>query len=370
MTSFQFEAIGGDWIDPPLLIPAALPLELSGESIRSRLITSSDTPGEELALRPDLTLPVANHYLAEAGGEPVSYRYFGRAFRQARTEGEPVEFNQTGFENFGHTDRLERDVATLTAICSEIADAGIRNAQLNLGDVSIFHAVVDALALSDHWDARIRRANKRREGVEAVLASAEGQTVKASSALAQTLAKLPADDARDLLDEVMSISGTEVVGGRTKEEILERLQARAEAANAGAMPDKARAVLGALKGVSGTPDIFLKKLRALASEYALNLSSVLEYTDTLFSALSDRDMPFWANAHVSVQFGRRFDYYDGLVFELYHAGLTREKPLALGGRYDGLVSWLSKGAKDVPAVGGVVRPDRVEAALNLEGGEA
>ena len=33
MNRIQFEAIGGDWIDPPLLMPAAIPLELSGENI-------------------------------------------------------------------------------------------------------------------------------------------------------------------------------------------------------------------------------------------------------------------------------------------------------------------------------------------------
>tara|TARA_X000000950_G_scaffold53718_1_gene63994 strand:+ start:189787 stop:190899 length:1113 start_codon:yes stop_codon:yes gene_type:complete len=368
VTSFQFEAIGGEWIDPPILIPAALPLELSGESIRNRLITSSDTPGEELALRPDLTLPAAMYFLASGDEAPVSYRYRGRAFRQPRSAVERAEFDQTGFENFGHEDKLARDVLTLSTMCEEVAGAGVRDGQLYLGDVSIFHAVVDALELSRHWNARVTRAFRRREGLQALLKTG-GAEDNRHSALAETLANLPADAARDLLDEVMSLSGTEIVGGRTKDEILERLQARAEAASAGDMPDKAREVLNVFTGISGPPSVFLARLKELVSQFSLGLEGMTEKTEKLFEALSQKNMPFWSQAHVSVQFGRRFDYYDGMVFELCHTSLSSERPLATGGRYDGLLTWLSEGEHNLPAVGGVIRPDRVEAAVKAEAGE-
>ena len=67
--------------------------------------------------------------------------------------------------------------------------------------------------------------------------------------------------------------------------------------------------------------------------------------------LTEQDVPFWKQAHVSVQFGRRFDYYDGLVFELAHTGLGTKRPLAAGGRYDGLLSRLSGSAKASPLLG-------------------
>jgi len=55
-------------------------------------------------------------------------------------------------------------------------------------------------------------------------------------------------------------------------------------------------------------------------------------------------------------FGRSMlEYYDGFVFGF--SGVTRPDlpPVATGGRYDALVSVLGR---DVPAVGGMIRPAR------------
>ena len=56
-------------------------------------------------------------------------------------------------------------------------------------------------------------------------------------------------------------------------------------------------------------------------------------------------------------FGRAFGYYDGLVFEVRSATLGEERPVAAGGRYDGLPMRL--GATSAQgAVGCMVRPAR------------
>jgi len=51
-------------IDPPVLQPAEPFLDLSGEDIRRRMFLASDPHGDELCLRPDLTIPVSRAYLA------------------------------------------------------------------------------------------------------------------------------------------------------------------------------------------------------------------------------------------------------------------------------------------------------------------
>ena len=49
---------------PAILQPAEPFLDLSGEDIRKSLYLTTDASGEELCLRPDLTIPVARDYLA------------------------------------------------------------------------------------------------------------------------------------------------------------------------------------------------------------------------------------------------------------------------------------------------------------------
>ena len=55
-------------------------------------------------------------------------------------------------------------------------------------------------------------------------------------------------------------------------------------------------------------------------------------------------------------FGRRLDYYTGLVFEVLAPEAA--KPLAGGGRYDRLLSLLGS-TREVPAVGFSIWLDRV-----------
>src|SRR5229473_3231584 len=56
--------------EPAILQPAEPFLDLSGEDIRKSLYLTTDASGEELCLRPDLTIPVARNYLASPRAGP------------------------------------------------------------------------------------------------------------------------------------------------------------------------------------------------------------------------------------------------------------------------------------------------------------
>ncbi|HVG48610.1 MAG TPA: ATP phosphoribosyltransferase regulatory subunit, partial [Rubellimicrobium sp.] len=58
-------------------------------------------------------------------------------------------------------------------------------------------------------------------------------------------------------------------------------------------------------------------------------------------------------------FGRTtLEYYDGFVFGLFADGSPELPAVATGGRYDALTRVLGRG-REVPAVGGVIRPELV-----------
>ena len=62
--------------------------------------------------------------------------------------------------------------------------------------------------------------------------------------------------------------------------------------------------------------------------------------------------------------GHAFEYYDGLTFEVRSTALGADRPVAVGGRYDGLPARLD-GPAGGRAVGCMVRPWRA-----FKGGEA
>src|SRR3954447_8277442 len=106
---------------PGILQPAEPFLDLSGEDIRKSLYLTTDASGEELCLRPDLTIPVARDYLASPrAGQPSGFCYLGPVFRHRG--GRPSEFLQAGIESFGRQDRAAAD-AEMLALALEATSA-------------------------------------------------------------------------------------------------------------------------------------------------------------------------------------------------------------------------------------------------------
>lgn len=360
------ETLGGELVDPPAILPADIPLELSGEAVRARLCVFSDTSGAERVMRPDLTLPIAareaNARASGAGCVSV-YRYAARAFRLPSTPGDPMEFMQVGFEKFGAPAAPDTDAELFQIVGEAAAEAGGKIARVSMGDLSVFPAFVDALGLADVTAGLLKRAFRTHGGVRALLAQAPDQ---AERDLAEKLAD--PDERADILASELQTRGIEHVGLRSLEEIAAGLVAKADAATLGGVPDEARDVLEHVLDVTAAPDAAAGALSALARDASLDaampcLDRLAARNDKMQAAAPE----LMACAVFQTPFGRRFNYYDGFVFEMFGAGADAAHPLGAGGRYDRLVFDLSSGAANVTAVGGVVRPDRVALSMEAQG---
>ena len=76
-------------------------VERSGESFRRFIFSFNDQNGNELCLRPDLTIASCLKYLndKEKGARKVFYN--GQAFRKTLNRADPIIRNQIGFEIIG-----------------------------------------------------------------------------------------------------------------------------------------------------------------------------------------------------------------------------------------------------------------------------
>src|SRR5205807_4355643 len=150
----HYERAGYVRAEPALLQPAEPFLDLSGEDIRRRMYLTTDAAGRELCLRPDLTIPVSRDYLASpAAGEPQGFCYLGPVFRY-RSEGES-EFLQAGIESFGRRDIAAADAEMLSLGLEATAHYGIDAPEIRMGDVGLFAALIEALALAPAWKRRL-----------------------------------------------------------------------------------------------------------------------------------------------------------------------------------------------------------------------
>ena len=97
-----FERAGFDHIAPDIIQPADIFLERSGEDIRARTFVFTDPAGNEMCLRPDLTVPACRYHLSHAAdvAAEAKYCYLGQAFRFPNERLSPQEFSQAGLEWF------------------------------------------------------------------------------------------------------------------------------------------------------------------------------------------------------------------------------------------------------------------------------
>ncbi len=355
-------AVGARAVDAPILQPLNLLLDLAGEAMRARLFVVQAEGGVEACLRPDFTVAVARQHI-DSGATAGRYIYEGPAFRSA-PEGEgPEEFVQLGVELFapasGRT--VEADVEIASLAWRAAAAGGRDDLTLWLGDVGLFSAFIASLGLPDALAARLKRVAGRPRLLGAELARAgEATPARAGGQLAAMLSGLPQGEAAMMLEEVWALAGVEPVGGRGPGEIAARLVRRAAAAQAPALTNAQAAAICDFMAICEAPAPGLAKVRTLTGS-APALESALEDWTQRLAGLADIPAE---RMRFSPALGHAFDYYDGLTFEVRSAVLGTERPVASGGRYDGLLTRLG-GASDARAVGCVVRPWRA-----LAGGEA
>ena len=346
---------GAEVVDAPILQPLNLLLDLAGEAMRARLFVVQAAGGVEECLRPDFTVAVATQHIARGQAEG-RYAYEGAAFRASPGGDRPEQFVQLGVELFAPArgDNAAAD-AEIAGLAWAAASAGGRSdLTLWLGDVGLFSAFIEALALPDALAARLKRVAGRPRLLNAELARAgEAALASGGGQLATMLSGLSENETAVLLEEVWALAGVAPVGGRGPAEIAARLVQRAAAADAPALTEAQATAIRAFMAISEAPATGLSKVRALAGT-SQTLDGALADWKTRLSGLSGIPTE---RLRFAPALGHAFDYYDGLTFEVRSEALGADRPVASGGRYDGLLARLG-GPADAGAVGCVVRPWR------------
>ena len=336
-------------VDPPVLQPAEPFLDLSGEDIRRRMFLTSDPDGRELCLRPDLTIPVSRDYLASPNaGKPTGFCYLGPVFRHRDNGGS--EFVQAGIESFGRTDTAAADAEMLALGLEATTHYGLSAPEIRMGDVGLFSAFIAALDLAPAWKRRLIKDFNRKSSLKHDLDQLTIATANGSPEYQGVLAALANSDpkgAHHLVTDLLSIAGIATVGGRSVAEIADRFLEQAALNAPTRLPRETRTLIERFLSVGGDPDEAAAELRTLAADANIALDAALSLLETRTGFLAARGVDVRA-VKFSTGFGRGFDYYTGVVFELHDP--RAKAALVAGGRYDGLLTQLGS-PSPIPAVG-------------------
>lgn len=269
-----FSSWGYDPVETPLVEEYRTLEAGAGEGLERSAFRLFDLDGSLLALRPELTVPIARVAASRLAGSsgPHRIRYAAEVFREhASLRGQARQFTQVGVELIGsHGAAADAEVVLL--LIGALESAGLESFLVGIGTAEVLRALFD-------------RAGGPAEWRDAAVAAAQSRNLVELDRLAAR---------EDLAPEVASAL-REVPRTRGGREALGRCRELAVACGCG----------GALDTLGETWDI-LEELGA-----------------------TDR---------VQLDFGimRSFGYYTGLQLEAYAPGLGL--PLAGGGRYDGVLS--------------------------------
>ncbi|HEY6859742.1 MAG TPA: ATP phosphoribosyltransferase regulatory subunit [Pseudolabrys sp.] len=356
----SYERAGYARVAPAMLQPAEPFLDLSGEDIRRRIYLTTAPDGDEFCLRPDLTIPVSRDYLASsAAGKPAGYCYLGPVFRH-RSDA-PAEFLQAGIESFGRADKAAADAEMLSLGLEATAHYRVTTPDIHIGDVALFASLIAGLDLPPAWKRRLIKDFNRKTNLAQDLDRLVLGGNNARPEYQGVLAALAGSDpkgAHALVTDLLSIAGINAVGGRSIGEIADRFLEQSALGVSAKLPRDVRGLIERFLAIKGNPDEAAAAMRALAREakMTLALAPALDQFESRTGFLEARGVDV-KRVRFSTAFGRGFDYYTGLVFELTDPKRTGD-PLVAGGRYDELLTRL--GATDpIPAVGFAVWIERL-----------
>jgi ATP phosphoribosyltransferase regulatory subunit len=344
-------------VSPAILQPAEPFLDLSGEDMRRHMYLVTDSRGREFCLRPDLTIPVARHYLASPTGaatRSAGFCYLGTVFRdegEAWGAGGAGEFLQAGIESFGRPDTAAADAEALALGLAATAHFGLADPEILAGDVSLFAALIDALDLAPAWQRRLlkdyRKATLAGDLERLTLATHDGRDEYRGVLAA--LANANPKAAHALVTDLLSIAGISAVGGRSIAEIADRFVEQAGLRASNALPPLSRSLVERFLAIEGAPEDAAAALRRLASEARISLGAALDLFESRNACLAGRGIDL-RRIRFATAFGRSVDYYTGFVFELHDPARRAGGQLVAGGRYDTLMTRLGS-TEPVPAVG-------------------
>ncbi len=331
---------GFKYIELPSVIETNHIVQRSGESFRKFIFSFIDQTGNELCLRPDLTIASCLRYLEKnlKGKEKIFYS--GQAYRKSQNKKDSIIRNQVGFEIIGSKDEKNDDKEIINTSLKSLKVLKYSIGTLTIGNVEIFNLLISKLDIPKRWKLRLTRHFWREDYFSDLL-----KRLETNSDVDPTIVEV---DKRRYL-KMLKHDQSSIVAGRTIKEILERFDKK--------IKDPRRASKG--RNVSKVIKEFLRiKCPISKAAYELNKffkkNKINLIVDQKYFPISKNKISK-LNVVFSTAFGRQLEYYTGMVFKIDIKYNSKIINCCNGGRYDRLISDLGS-KKQIPAVG---------AALNL-----
>jgi len=313
-------------------------VERSGESFRRFIFSFSDQKGNELCLRPDLTIASCIRYLNEKIKGTTKVYYNGQAFRKTQNITDPIIRNQIGFEIIGSEEEKKDDRQIIETSIKSLSKFKYSSGSLIIGNVEIFKLLLNKLDIPKRWKLRLQRHFWRENYFNDLL-----KRLETNSDVDPTIVEIDKNKYKKMLKENQS----KQIAGRSVNEILIRFNNKIKDPRRAKKGRNVSKIIKEFLKINCPIDQAAKKLNSFFNKNKINLRVEKNYFPITKNNISK------LNVRYSASFGRQLEYYTGMVFKIIIKSKSKKINLINGGRYDDLIADLGS-SKKIPAVGAAI----------------
>ena len=331
---------GFKYIELESVVEANHIVQRSGENFRKFMFSFIDHNGNELCLRPDLTIASCLRYLENnlKGKEKIFYS--GEAYRKSQNRKDSIIRNQIGFEIIGSKNEKIDDKEIINTAIKSLSNLSYSSGTLKIGNVEIFNLLISKLDIPKRWKLRLSRHFWREKYFNDLL-----KRLETNSDVDPTIVEIDKKRYQKMLKDKQE----NIVAGRSIGEVLKRFNNKIKDPRRAIRGKKASKIIKDFLNINCPINKAAEKLNLFFKKNKINLTVDQKYFPISQNKLSKLNVEF------SASFGRELEYYTGMVFKIDIKNKSKKINIINGGRYDKLIFDLGS-KKQVPAVG---------AALNL-----
>ena len=313
-------------------------VERSGESFRRFIFSFNDQNGNELCLRPDLTIASCLKYLNDKTKGTRKVFYSGQAFRKTLNRADPIIKNQIGFEIIGSKKEKEDDKRIIETSIKSLSKISYSSGNLTIGNVEIFKLLLNKLDIPKRWRLRLQRHFWRENYFNELL-----KRLETNSDVDPTIVEIDKKRYKQMLKQ----DQYKMIAGRSVNEILERFNNKIKDPRRAKKGKNVAKIIKEFLKINCSIDQAAKKLNYFFKKNKINLRVESNYFPITKNKVSK------LNIRYSASFGRQLEYYTGLVFKIEIKKKSKNINIINGGRYDNLIGDLGSNKK-IPAVGAAI----------------
>lgn len=389
----HYELFGYQTIETPILEHSELYLRKSGEDIVSRMY-DFEYQNRRLCLRPELTAAIIRAYIdnLQDSALPVRLSYAGPVFRYEKPQfARYRQFTQVGLELIGtksnkvselpYEAEVLGDAETISIATSMMDKLNVKAYNLVLGNVEILVSFLRQIGLQGQMQnfLMFNMEKLRKEGLDQLIEGIRDlnpdfrfvedfvETPSSGSdnptSLTDVLRQMSDDDARSAVLEFLSTLNIDIQSNRDNLDIIDGLLSKIKNQDQNPRISQAISFMRQLAEIKGSSQAVLKEAHSLLTMYKVDTSPLMRLemlVEHLTHAGVDLD-----KVTIDLGLNRGLQYYTSLVFEIHHDGLSEERQLCGGGRYDDLVELLG-GRQKLDTTGFSFGLERLQMALESE----